>query len=263
MSSALQVGASGNPPTDIVFIDSLHLSADVGLDCWKRSRPQPIEISVYLHLRSAFLTTAGRSDDVLDSVHYGHLSKAIITLVEKKPGSSFGSINGLVAAVADEAFGLAGSAAVEVRIVVGLPKQILLAGGFSVDVIVPRDRTAIPLLRKVSITDLVLPVLIGVNPPEREAKQRVITNIMFVERQGDHQPIDYPEVVAKIIENIDASAYLTLEKFVLEIVRAGCLSSEYIEAVTVRSQKPSALSYAHSSGVEITRQRAEFIGPRH
>ncbi|RDB18157.1 hypothetical protein Hypma_000659 [Hypsizygus marmoreus] len=200
MSSALQAGASGNLPTDIVFIDTLHLSADVGLDCWKRSRPQPVEISVYLHLQSAFLTRAGLSDDVLDSVHYGHLSKTITTLVEKKSGSSFGSVDGLIAAVAGEAFGLAGNAAVEVRIVVGLPKQILLAGGFSVDVIVSRDRTATPLLRKVSITDLVLPVLIGVNPPERKAKQRVITSIIFVEGQGDHQPIDYPEVVAQVID---------------------------------------------------------------
>jgi dihydroneopterin aldolase len=44
----------------------------------------------------------------------------------------------------------------------------------------------------------------------------------------------------------------------LHIVRSACLASEAIEAVTVRAQKPSALSFAHSSGVEITRQRDAF-----
>jgi FolB domain-containing protein len=187
-----------SPQTDIVFIEGLQLSANVGPDCWGRKRSQPVDISVWLHLESSYLTTAGRSDNVADSVHYGHLSKAITGLVENKDGASFGDVDTLIKEVAAQAFLLAGSAASEVRVVVDLRKQILLAKGFCVEVIACSDPTSPFLLRHVTIADLVLPVIIGVNPPEREAKQPVITNILVVEKQGDHQAIDYPELISRI-----------------------------------------------------------------
>ena len=51
---------------------------------------------------------------------------------------------------------------------------------------------------------------------------------------------------------------MTLEAFVAEVARVAC-SIEGADVVTVRAQKPSALTVAHSSGVEITRTRAFFI----
>ncbi|KAG6813176.1 hypothetical protein H0H92_013296 [Tricholoma furcatifolium] len=246
--------------SDVVFVDTLHLSVDVGPDCWGKTRPQPVELSVYLHLQPSFLDKSGTSDDVLDSVHYGHLSKAISS---KVAGASFTGVEKLVAVVNQESYALAGPAATEVRVVVGLPKQILLAQGFVVDITTPLS-SDVSGTRIVTIKDLILPVLIGVNPPEREARQRVITNIIIRESptspRVDQRPsLNYPAIVARIVKGIDASAYLTLEKFVLEIVRTACLASEDIDLVTVRSQKPSALSFANTSGVEITRRRVDFL----
>ncbi|KAG6843808.1 hypothetical protein H0H87_000233 [Tephrocybe sp. NHM501043] len=244
--------------TDVVFIDTLHLAADVGVDCWGKARLQPIELSVYLHLQPSFLNTSGSSDNVLDSVHYGHLSKAISS---KVAGSSFNGVKRLVSVVNQEASTLAGVALGGVRVVVNLPKQILLADGFLIDTITPVGPSSSSISRIVSVRDLILPVLIGVNPPERKAKQRVITNIVFHERpSNDQQPLlDYAAIVSDIVKGIESSSYLTLEKFVMEIVRTACLTSEDIDYVTVRSQKPSALSFAHSSGVEITRRRKDFF----
>lgn len=189
---------TNTPKTDIVFIDTLNLSANVGPDCWGRERAQPVHISVHLHLENSYLTAAGRSDDVLDSVHYGHLSKAITGLVREKADMPFGDVDALIRDIAQQAFLLAGSAASEVRVVVDLPKQILLAANFSVDVITPRDPAFPPHFRRITITDLILPVVIGVNPPEREAKQRVITNIVIIEKQGDHAAPNYPEIISRI-----------------------------------------------------------------
>lgn len=58
---------------------------------------------------------------------------------------------------------------------------------------------------------------------------------------------------------MEATSYLTLEKFVMDVVRMGCLSSDALRGVTARAQKPSALTFAHSSGVEITRERSAFL----
>jgi FolB domain-containing protein len=184
--------------TDVVSINALQLSADVGPDCWNRQRAQSVHITVHLHLKPSYLTASGRSDDVCDSVDYGHLSKAIIGVVEKKTGSSFGSIHGLMVAVTHEAFAVAGEAAVEVRVVAELPKLIQLARGFSVELTTPRGADIDLIPRKVSVTELALPAIIGVNPPERLAKQLVVTNIDFFENAGPSHPPDYQEIVSKL-----------------------------------------------------------------
>ncbi|KAH7922277.1 tetrahydrobiopterin biosynthesis enzymes-like protein [Leucogyrophana mollusca] len=240
--------------TDIVFVDTLQLSANIGADCWGRSRPQIVFISVFLHLHNSFLTQAGESDDVGDSVHYGHLTKSITEVVNSTP-DGFPSVRHLINAVILAAYSLTGAHNVAaVRVVANVPKLILLADGFSVDITLPQDFVG-TLPATVVVKDLVLAVIIGVNPPEREAKQRVITTITFFECGIT----DYPPIIKQIAQEIEQTSYLTLEKFVMEVVRSACLSSENIQAVTVRSQKPSALTFAHSSGVEITRRRDAFV----
>ena len=190
------------PPflNDVVFVDSLQVSADVGYDCWSKSRAQPIQISVYIHLREDFLTRAGKTDDVRDSVHYGYLAKAISTLFAVRD-TPFAGPEGIVEVVTEETFKLAGDAAAEVRVVVDLPKMILLATGFSVDVTTPAGTRSRDAPAKVFVKDLVLPTIIGVNPPEREAKQRVITNLVFFQKPGFHYSpleLDYTRIVSMI-----------------------------------------------------------------
>ena len=212
--------------TDTVFVDSIQLTAAVSTDCWGRPKPQQVLASVYLHLKPSFLDACGTSDDVTDSVHYGHLTKAVSALIDEKArsGVHYVDVHALIADVTRAAFELAGESVDAVRVVVDLPKQILLASGFSVEVTTPKmgesnpseadnaGETASGVVAPTTIVrvkDLVLPVLIGVNPPERLARQRVITNIMFSERPpyvGSALPesrpseIDYPEIVQRLYE---------------------------------------------------------------
>jgi len=204
--------------TDTVFVDSIQLTAAVGIDCWGRPKPQQVLASVYLHLKPSFLDACGKSDDVADSVHYGHLAKAVSAVVDEKArsGVHYFGVHALIEDVTRVAFELAGESADAVRVVVDLPKQILLASGFSVEVTTSKvgesevdkaGETASGLVGPpaiVRVKGLVLPVLIGVNPPERLARQRVITNIMFSERASytssvlpgpPQSKIDYPDIV--------------------------------------------------------------------
>ncbi|KAI6106325.1 tetrahydrobiopterin biosynthesis enzymes-like protein [Pisolithus croceorrhizus] len=260
------------PATDVVFLDSIQFTTTIGSDCWRRPKPQPVLTSVYLYLQSSFLDACGTSDDVKDSVHYGHLAKAVSAIVgererTKKP---YAGVHALIQDVTQAAFELAGESAVAVRVVIDLPKQILLASGFSVDVTTPRAK-ADPAFTPASICvkDLVLPVLIGVNPPERLTRQRVVTNITFYERpctisesssisQPQTSEVDYTTIVQLLYEWINSTSYLTLEKLVLELVCA-CfrMTSPQVDAVTVRCEKPNAISFAHVSGVQMTRRREQ------
>ncbi|PFH45854.1 hypothetical protein AMATHDRAFT_8571 [Amanita thiersii Skay4041] len=243
--------------SDTVFIEKLGLSVNIGRDRWGASKAQPLFISVYLHLTpNGYLTRAGESDDVRDSIHYGHLTKAVTRLVEER--KEFNGIGPLVDAVAQAAFNMAGSSLGEVRIVVELPKMVLLAqGGMIVETTIGQGmgkRT------KVYVKDMGFNVIVGVNEPERETKQRVVVNLEVVERENTESKVDYSEVVKRLAKDIEHMEYLTLEKMVWEITRAACLllGEQVVETVTVRVQKLSALSFAQSSGVEMTRRVSDF-----
>lgn len=198
-----------NAASDVVFVDSLHVSANIGPDCWDRDRPQPIDISVYLHLKESYLDRAGASDNVLDSVNYSDLTKKISNLIkaksEESETSSFtGGPDELIKAVTEQAFDLAGEAAAAVRVTVGVPKMILLAAGFSVDIItVVNDQSKSIASKRVLIKDLVLPVIIGVNPAERKSKQRVKINLIFHESTSSSVSstvVNYQQVVAQLCQ---------------------------------------------------------------
>ena len=197
--------------TDLVFVDTLRVEATLGEDCWGRARAQPVAISVYLHLHPDFLQTAGRTDDVLDSVHYGHLAKEVAQLVRAKSESSQPAFDGpdaLIAAVSDAAFALAGEAAAAVRVVLSVPKMVLLASRFSMDVTTLKGPPNVVTEKKVLVEDIITPVLIGVNLPERESKQRVIINITFYEKLGASGAVNYREVVSKVVQVCRHPLYL-------------------------------------------------------
>lgn len=166
--------------TDIVSINSFQVSANIGCDWWGRVRHQPISISVYLHLKWTYLQKAGESDDVRDSVHYGHLCKSLEKLV-RPTEAKFDGLHGLAAEVTNAAFDLAGDAVEKVRVVVEAPKLCLMADGVTLESTSSRSMEAHPPEICVSVKGLNLAAIIGVNPPERVSKQRIIVDISFFE----------------------------------------------------------------------------------
>ncbi|KZT69421.1 hypothetical protein DAEQUDRAFT_265095 [Daedalea quercina L-15889] len=247
---------------DTVFINSLSTSPTIGKDWWGRVRPQPLSITVHLHLQAEYLNEAGATDDVRDSVHYGELCKGVMDLVYGPNAQEFDGLRDFARAVAKTAFALTGVVAVQRAVVaVKSEKLIPLAGEFILEISTSYTEEVIEGTESVRVTikDLVLSTIIGVNPPEREAKQRVITTIFVHEKPGHGVPVDYAALSSVISNDIGSSSYLTLEKFVLETIRIICRFSETIDVVTVKVEKPSALSFAQTAGVQITRSRAAFL----
>ena len=199
--------------SDVVFVDSLHVSANIGPDCWDRDRSQPIDISVYLHLKESYLDRAGASDNVLHSIDYSDLTKKISNFIKAKSESATPNFSAgpdeLIQAVTELAFELAGEAAAAVRVTVGAPKMILLAAGFSVDITTiikdhqPKSTTVVAS-KRVLIKDLALPVIIGVNPAERKSKQRVKVNLIFHENTtssaSSTAAVNYQQVVTQLCQ---------------------------------------------------------------
>ncbi len=117
---------------------------------------------------------------------------------------------------------------------------------------------------KIIIKDLLLRGIIGINPDERVKKQDILLNIVMYHDISPAAASDdiadaanYKEISKRVIEFVEGSSFLLVERLVTEIARL--ILTEYpISRVTVRVEKPGALRFAKSVGIEIDRRREDF-----
>lgn len=112
---------------------------------------------------------------------------------------------------------------------------------------------------KIEIKDLLLRAVIGINDWEREKKQDVLVNIvLFTDLQASAasdditQTVNYRSLTKKVIDHVESSARYTIEALAADVARL-CLAEAGVERVRVRVEKPGALRFARSVGVEIER----------
>ncbi|MGQ9849324.1 MAG: dihydroneopterin aldolase [Aggregatilineaceae bacterium] len=117
---------------------------------------------------------------------------------------------------------------------------------------------------KIIVQDLLLRGIIGFNDWEREKKQDILINLtLFTDtRRGGltDDPADilnYRTITKAIIAHVEESSYQTVEALAAAIARL-CVVDHGAERVIVRVEKPGALRFARSVGVEIERERADF-----
>lgn len=158
--------------SDKILISDLRLHACVGEDRWRKRRPQPIKLSATL---SVDLAQAGRTDSIASTVNYGTLCRQ---LLEKSDGKEYAHLRQM--AMDSIALVLEKPGVVEATMEVEAMNQFLLADCVGVRLRRWKDNTPGGSYDEAYIKNLQLNVLIGVNPPEREFKQVVVTNISFV-----------------------------------------------------------------------------------
>lgn len=113
------------------------------------------------------------------------------------------------------------------------------------------------------ITDLCVRCILGVWKKERRKKQNVIVNIALaadLKKAGltdrFEDALDYRDLKKKILHLIENSRYYLVEALA-EAIAALCLQNEKVLEVQVRVEKPGALRFARSVGVEIFRERKD------
>lgn len=116
---------------------------------------------------------------------------------------------------------------------------------------------------KVIIRDLVARGVIGVNDWERKIRQEIRINIIALTdtRQAGlsdniEDCVDYKVLSKKILAYAETAAPLTVESMANNIARL-CLEDPKIQRVIVRVEKPGAVRFAGSVGVEVERSREE------
>ncbi|MFA9402296.1 MAG: dihydroneopterin aldolase [Anaerolineales bacterium] len=114
------------------------------------------------------------------------------------------------------------------------------------------------------IKDLLLRGIIGINEWEREKRQDILINITLSgdlraagESDKIEDAINYRTITKKIIQHVEESARYTVEALAADIAKL-CLSAEGVQRAQVRVEKPGALRFAKSVGVEIERSLSDF-----
>ena len=117
---------------------------------------------------------------------------------------------------------------------------------------------------RIIVKDLLLRGIIGINDDERVNKQDILINLVMY---ADTRPaaasddiadaVNYRTITKRIIQHVENSSDFLVEKLVEDIARI--VVTDYgVEKVTVRVEKPGAVRFAQSVGVEITRDRSDY-----
>jgi dihydroneopterin aldolase/2-amino-4-hydroxy-6-hydroxymethyldihydropteridine diphosphokinase len=120
---------------------------------------------------------------------------------------------------------------------------------------------------RILIKDLLLRTIIGINDEERRNRQDVLINIILhADTRGAGaldditHAVNYRTVTKRVIALVEGSEFFLVEKMAAEIA-AICLDEPGVERATIRVEKPGALRFARSVGVEIERTRADLVKP--
>ena len=112
---------------------------------------------------------------------------------------------------------------------------------------------------RILISDLSARCVIGINDEERREKQDVLINLSIfadLSRAGAsdriEEAVDYRSLKKRILAMIEDSRFQIVEALAEAVARI-CLSEPGVLKVRVRVEKPAALRFTRSVGVEITR----------
>jgi len=114
---------------------------------------------------------------------------------------------------------------------------------------------------KIFIKDLVARGIIGVNDWEREKPQEILINItVFTDTRRAAESddlancVDYRALAKKVQAHAETSACFTVEALAEDLADI-CLEERGVEKVIVCVEKPGAVRFSSSVGVEIERSR--------
>jgi FolB domain-containing protein len=116
---------------------------------------------------------------------------------------------------------------------------------------------------RILIRDLLVRCIIGIDEAERREKQDVVINIALstdLSQPGRsdrfEDAVDYRSIKKRILSVVEKSEYYLVEALAERIAQV-CLENPAVQEAQVTVEKPSALRFARSVGVEITRSRRD------
>lgn len=207
---------------DHLILDELKLSAINGVDGWERTKEQPLVLSLKLGLDI-------ESNDQI-GLNYSTMAKQVAAFTSN---SQYKSMEELAAAIADLC--LQNTKWVQVRL--EKPRALLQADAAGVLITRPQNDQEPD---HIYIKNLCVNAILGINPWERETKQKIILNLNIYDMVD---AFSYRTIVKVLDEYVQKSSFKTVEALVSEVARVAVQDCG-VRKITVKLEKPSALLFA-------------------
>lgn len=226
--------------SDFLILEELKLSAVNGVDGWERTKAQPLILSLKLGLDIA-------SNDQIE-LNYSTVAKQV---GEFTSNSQYKSMEELADGIAD----LCLQKAKWVQVRLEKPKALLHADAAGVLINRPMTHQEPDQLY---ISNLQVNAILGINPWERESKQKIILSLNIYDMANS---FSYRTIARVLDEYVQGSSFKTVEALVSEVARVA-VEDCGVGKITVKLEKPSALLFAKgiyftyeitAAGVQITR----------
>ena len=152
-----------------------------------------------------------------------------------------------------------------------MAEDIWFSGKQNFIILTPLTNTSVPTRKekenlnmdKVIIKNLLARGIIGVNDWERKRPQDILINVtLFTDTrraaQADdiNECVNYSTMSKRIMAHAESIGRLTVEALAGDLAKL-CLEEKNVQKVIVRVEKPGAVRFAESVGVEIERSRDE------
>ena len=118
---------------------------------------------------------------------------------------------------------------------------------------------------QIFITDLVARGILGINDWEREKPQEILINIILFgdlskagESDNIQDSINYRTITKKVLAHAETVHRFTVEALAADLIKL-CLEEPGVRKARVRVEKPGAVRFSRSVGVEIERERETVV----
>ena len=119
-------------------------------------------------------------------------------------------------------------------------------------------------LDKILVRDLLVRGIVGLNEWERKKRQDILVNLeIFADIRAAglsdrvEETVNYRTITKAVIKTVEESSYFLVEALASEIARL-IVEDSGVDRVRVRVEKPGAVRFARSVGVDIERSRGDF-----
>ena len=123
----------------------------------------------------------------------------------------------------------------------------------------------VPAIMRLFGTDLVARGILGINDWEREKPQEILINIILFgdlskagESDNIQDSINYRTITKKVLAHAETVHRFTVEALAADLIKL-CLEEPGVRKARVRVEKPGAVRFSRSVGVEIERERETVV----
>jgi FolB domain-containing protein len=121
---------------------------------------------------------------------------------------------------------------------------------------------------KIIIKNILAYGILGILPEERINRQPILINLTLDIKQeflnqaslsdSIEDAVDYSKICDLMVKHIETASDQLIEKLIVDLTRLIFREFSPIEKIKIKLEKPTALKFAETVGIEIERSRADF-----